>query len=260
MGEWDAQAILTESDAWHWTPPDAITVQTDEVHFYVKDMAATVIRAEHPTCRGATGDTEKLIRRVADLARRQGADRLHWDVGPRTQPADLADVLTKLGGEATATLDICAYDLTRGAPDIPVPGDVTARPVANRQDLRDMLIASALAWGRDAPTDHEIERQSATLESDEPGYFVAFHAGQPAGGGGYTRAGKVARLWGAGVAPAFRGRGVYRGLLAARIDDAVARGLTLALVHANVTTSAPILRRLGFTAYGRRRIYTLLIR
>ena len=37
----------------------------------------------------------------------------------------------------------------------------------------------------------------------------------PAGAGGHTLVGEVARLWGAGLVPAFRGRGVYRALAAA---------------------------------------------
>lgn len=64
----------------------------------------------------------------------------------------------------------------------------------------------------------------------------------------------VARLFGAGVIPEFRGRGAYRGLLAARLDDARDRGATLALVHARSGTSGPILCRVGFVQVGQQTV------
>ena len=49
--------------------------------------------------------------------------------------------------------------------------------------------------------------------------------------------------------PAFRGRGLYRSLLAARCKLARANGATLALTKGRVETSAPILERAGFRSY-----------
>jgi ribosomal protein S18 acetylase RimI-like enzyme len=60
-------------------------------------------------------------------------------------------------------------------------------------------------------------------------------------------------LWGAAVVPAFRGRGIYRALVRARLAHAAARGATLALVHAE-PTSSPVLQRLGFGVYGQQRV------
>ena len=77
--------------------------------------------------------------------------------------------------------------------------------------------------------------------------------------GGYTLVGEVARLWGAGTRPAFRGRGAYRSLLAARMKLAREHGATLALVKGRVETSGPILRRAGFSSYGEERSYCLTV-
>jgi hypothetical protein len=276
---WDAERILAESAKWYWIPPGATEVETDQVHLYVNAGAATLIRAEPEPAAARTepaagtaeaaagtnpstdsGDaTRRMIMKVAGLARRHGADRVMWGVGPETRPANLLDVLQSLGGEVTVTLDVCAYDLTSGVPDIPVPAGVTAGPVTTREDTSAAMRVGAVAWSRDKPTDAEIDKQYDN-PGDEPGLFLARHADEPVGSGGYTLAGSVARLWGAGVVPAKRGNGAYRALVDARLRDAVARGVTLALVHANVDTSAPILRRLGFTVYGQRRIVTVLIR
>jgi GNAT superfamily N-acetyltransferase len=78
---------------------------------------------------------------------------------------------------------------------------------------------------------------------------------EPAGVGGVTIAGTTARLWDAGVVPHARGRGIYRAVLAARLGYAVEHGATMALVKGRTDTSAPILRRAGFTAYGEERTY-----
>ncbi len=43
-----------------------------------------------------------------------------------------------------------------------------------------------------------------------------------------------------------RGRGLYRALVRARWDDAVARGTPALVTQANPDTSYPILKRLGF--------------
>jgi GNAT superfamily N-acetyltransferase len=81
--------------------------------------------------------------------------------------------------------------------------------------------------------------------------------GKPATTGGCGIVGEVARFWGAGTLPEFRGRGAYRQLLRTRISTARDHGATLALVKGRVATSGPILRRAGFTKYGEERCYTL---
>ncbi|WP_308294194.1 GNAT family N-acetyltransferase [Streptomyces sp. ST2-7A] len=58
-----------------------------------------------------------------------------------------------------------------------------------------------------------------------------------------------AGLWGGGIVEEFRGRGLYRGLVAHRSGLAACRGVPLLLVDA-MPTSRPILRRLGFERLG----------
>ena len=67
----------------------------------------------------------------------------------------------------------------------------------------------------------------------------------------------VARLWGGGVLESHRGRGIYRALVATRLTYAVEHGATMALSQGNITTSSPILHRLGFISYGQERSYRL---
>jgi len=57
----------------------------------------------------------------------------------------------------------------------------------------------------------------------------------------------TARLLGGSTLPQWRGRGIYRALVAARAQRAAARGVTYLQADASAD-SAPILRRLGFRA------------
>jgi GNAT superfamily N-acetyltransferase len=76
--------------------------------------------------------------------------------------------------------------------------------------------------------------------------FLARWDGEPAAIASYVTFPRSAYLLGGFVLPRFRGRGLYRALIQARLADACARGIALATSHAREATSAPILERLGF--------------
>jgi GNAT superfamily N-acetyltransferase len=113
---------------------------------------------------------------------------------------------------------------------------------------------AAAVFGGTVPPDERIARNARQYAVGVPagagGVIVGYAAGTAAGAAGLMMADGVARLWGGSVVEAARGRGVYRALLAARLDYGVARGATMALVKARVETSGPILRRAGFLPYG----------
>lgn len=60
---------------------------------------------------------------------------------------------------------------------------------------------------------------------------------------------KVAGLQGAATLEEFRGHGIYTSLMAKRLDDARAAGMKAAVMQADVTTSGPIVAKLGFEKY-----------
>lgn len=245
-----AGKVLRASAAWVsvWFPPDAVRVDLGWLEFYVADGAATVMRV-------APGDmtAAELAGRVLGELRGRGVSEAYWRVGPGLVPEGTGRELLALGAGVDRTIDICAYPLDRPLPGGPLPGAVTVRPVLTREDAADYERASAAAWGYRQPSDAEIDRTFAALSA---GYFTGYWETTPAGAGGYTLAGEVARLWGAGVVPAFRGRGVYRALVRARLAHASGRGAALALVHAE-PTSSPVLQRLGFMVYGQQQVLAL---
>jgi hypothetical protein len=87
---------------------------------------------------------------------------------------------------------------------------------------------------------YELERGS-----DAIALFGAWIDGRVAGGGRAMFSPRGVFMAGGSTAPWARGRGVYRALVAARWDAAVARGTPALAVQAGAM-SAPILPRLGF--------------
>jgi GNAT superfamily N-acetyltransferase len=244
---WSADEVLQASAAWvsRWFPPDSVHVDLGWLEFYVAGGAATVMRV----APGGMTAAELAGRVLGELRGRHVAEAF-WKVGPGYSPEGAGQALLDLGASVDRTIDICAYPLDGPVPEWPLPGDVTARPVRTREDVACYERASCAAWGYPPPSDADVDRAFAGLA---PGCFVGYWNETPAGAGGYTLAGPVARLWGAAVVPAFRGRGIYRALVRARLAHAAAGGATLALVHAE-PTSSPVLQRLGFGVYGQQRV------
>lgn len=234
-------------------------MNTDRIRFYVDRGVAAVVRAE-PT---DPSRVEDLVDEVLALSGEQGAARVSWTVRPGVVGEAVLDGLRRRGGVIEELIDICAWNLRSGLPSIPVPADVEVSQASSREDVAALQQIDAEVWGYRELTDSEIDEQTANLA---PGRFVAFVGGQPAGSAGYglvtSERGlgeSVARLWGAGVIPALRRRGVYRGLLASRLDDARARGAMLALAHARSGTSGPVLRRIGFTQIGQQTVVAVSV-
>ena len=80
-------------------------------------------------------------------------------------------------------------------------------------------------------------------------HFAAYENGQPVGFGRAIDMRAGVALMGGDVAPSARRRGVYRALVHARWEHAVARGTPLLVVQAG-HMSAPVLTGLGFQSHG----------
>jgi len=130
--------------------------------------------------------------------------------------------------------------------------------VSTMDDLRLIYEVDVDSFGQPMPSEQfqradeeELTRQVALGEARDSFRMLAVVDGRPVGSAGMTLDGPAAKLWGGGVIAEYRGRGVYRALLQARLEAAASRGATIALVKARAGTSAPILSRAGFRSYGR---------
>jgi GNAT superfamily N-acetyltransferase len=250
-----ADAVIAASNAWTWIPDFAETVETDEyliVRFPdyfdhpLEVMRFTPRRPLEPAVAG-----------VLARAREFGRPEVHWMIRLDSPPG-VAELLAGLGGKVDETLDVLALDVSHGGPELPAPSRaVDVRWATDIETVRDGARVDVAVFGGSMPPD---DRLAATAEQNSiPGAdgstLVAYIDGTPVGAGGVTLADGVARLWGGGVLESARGQGVYRAVLGARLDFAVARGASMALVKGRVETSGPILRRAGFAVYGQELIY-----
>ena len=86
-------------------------------------------------------------------------------------------------------------------------------------------------------------------------FFMAFVDGKPVGAAGIMRRPKSAYLMGGAVLPEYRGRGIYRALIEARLARLRAENVELVTTQPKESTAAPILEALGFRTLFRFTIY-----
>jgi hypothetical protein len=129
-----------------------------------------------------------------------------------------------------------------------VPRDLEVRRITGIDDLRAADRVDVEVFGG-SHADEETLALTASRLDDDARYLV-LRDGTPVGAGGHVVVRETVRLWGGAVVPAARHAGAYRALLDRRLRDAVDAGATMALVKGRVETSAPVLLRAGFEAYG----------
>ena len=253
------ERVAAAGAAWLWWPSDATVVRDDRLvlvrwpdHYRV---APTVVRV------AADAPVAATLEAAVDRAREWGSAELLVWVKPDA-PAGLEAALRSRGGVHDDTVDVFALDLAGGVPDLAVPADVEVRWQLDEATTRDVIQVGIEAFEEGAVPDDErvleLAAEAAADHRDRRGACAVGYLGaHAAGGGGLSMAGDVVRLWGGGVVPDARGRGVYRAVLDARLRHAVSLGARMALVKGRVETSGPILRRVGFTAYGQERCYVL---
>ncbi len=96
----------------------------------------------------------------------------------------------------------------------------------------------------------EVDRWEAQQASGVVHHYAAFLDDQLVGFGRAIDMETAVGLFGGAVLPEARGHGVYRALVRARWEHAVARGTPLLVVQAG-DMSAPVLSGLGFQSHGR---------
>ncbi|RKE23084.1 GNAT family N-acetyltransferase [Streptomyces sp. TLI_171] len=255
-------AVAAAGDAWVWSPPDAEVVAEDAFtmvrlpDYFDFDLSLVSFTPDGPL--GPAVD--------AVLARARAFDVpvLDWQVLIGSPPG-LAAELAARGGRVKLTLEILAADLTSGPPPLRAPaGEVALRWATDPATARDAAAIQVTGFGGELPPPERLlaaaARGAKTVPAGAGGTLVALVDGRPAGTGGVEVVNGVARLTGGVVDPQWRGRGIYRALLHARLSYAVTHGATMALVKANPATSGPILRRTGFTSYGPEPVYAVPLR
>ncbi|WP_433795831.1 GNAT family N-acetyltransferase [Actinoplanes sp. CA-252034] len=182
------------------------------------------------------------VRRFAEIGH-----PFEWKLYGYDKPADLGDRLTAAGfvPDDEETLMIAAIgDLDL---DVRLPDGVRIDRVTDAAGVEMMASVSELAFGEDADwLRHRLLDQLAN-DPENAYMFVAMAGDEPVSGCrmDVNRGTAFAGLWGGGTVSAWRGRGIYRALVAERARIAADLGYEYLQVDAS-SQSRPILERLGF--------------
>ncbi|AZS89152.1 GNAT family N-acetyltransferase [Streptomyces griseoviridis] len=170
-----------------------------------------------------------------------------WKLYGHDLPTDLGRRLRAAGftpapEETLMIAEVAALDL-----DAPAPEGVRLLPVTDAAGVDLVADVHEKAFGTDAS---RLRRQLLARLTDDPDGVVAVVA--MAGDEPVSAARmelvpgtRFAGLWGGGTVAEWRGRGIYRALVAHRARAAVARGYRYLQVDAS-SQSRPVLERLGF--------------
>ena len=173
------------------------------------------------------------------------SQEVEWKVYQHDLPPDLGDHLRAAGFVPDPTETLMALDLSE--PLRPGSGSfgVEVHRVTDIAGLSAAAAVSEEAFGKGKGWSRE--EFLPRLADPSFGLFVAYSERRPVSAGRLElppgRA--FASLWGGGTSPAYRGRGIYRALVAARAAAARGLGYHYLTVDA-LPTSRPILARLGF--------------
>jgi len=170
---------------------------------------------------------------------------VEWKVYGHDRPGDLGARLAARGFQPDETETLMVFDLALEPPPARPDREVDIRRVRDEAGLGDLLAVSSKAFGRDE--NRKAEPFRARLADPTLGLFVAYADGAPVAAGRLEMppGRSFAGLWGGGTVPDFRGRGIYRALVASRAQEARRRGYRYLNIDAR-DTSRPILERLGF--------------
>ncbi|GAA4980936.1 GNAT family N-acetyltransferase [Actinopolymorpha pittospori] len=174
-----------------------------------------------------------------------------WKYHDYDLPEDLPKRLVAAGFVAQEPKTVLVGDAVRLATEVTPPAGVRIRTVTDRADLHRIAEMETAVWGADYGW--LVEALSADIAVDQTVVLVA-ETGLvdpptmvSVAWLRVTEGTEFAGLWGGSTLVGWRGRGIYRALVARRAHLALERGIRYLRVDAS-PDSAPILRRLGLLA------------
>jgi GNAT superfamily N-acetyltransferase len=182
-------------------------------------------------------------------ARRQ---QVEWKLYDYDRPADLGARLLAAGFVPEDEETVLVAEAAAVAAEPRLPDGVTIRELTGEAGVAELFAIHDAVFGSDA-TRLRAELTARVRSAPHTLAMVAaYYDGAPVAAARieFPAGIEFAGLWGGGTQPAWRGRGLYRALVAWRARLAVARGYRYLQVDA-LPTSQPILTRLGFEALAR---------
>jgi ribosomal protein S18 acetylase RimI-like enzyme len=174
-----------------------------------------------------------------------------WKTYAHDRPSDLPDRLKAAGFVPEEPETLLVAETAALPVDTAPPEGIRLLPVTDESQVELVERVHELAFesGRSA-IGHQLRTQLAQDPATVPA-VVALHGDEPVSAARMELhpGTAFASLWGGGTVPEWRGRGIYRSLVAFRVRIAAERGFAYVQVDAT-PYSRPILERLGFVALG----------
>ncbi|MGA5064177.1 GNAT family N-acetyltransferase [Streptomyces exfoliatus] len=206
----------------------------------------------------ASGADEAIAGQIAHY--RAAGVSFEWKLYAHDTPADLGDRLLAAGFTAEDPETLMTAEAASLSLDVPLPEGVELRAVTDEAGVRQVVEVHERAFGTDSS---HIGRQLLDHLAADPGTVtavVALAAGEPVSAARLELCPGTdfAGLWGGGTVESWRGRGLYRALVAHRTRVAAEHGHRYVQVDA-ADTSRPILQRLGFHTLSTTTPYTYTV-
>ena len=191
---------------------------------------------------------DALIARQVQVFAARG-DPFEWKLHEHDRPADLAERLVASGLIPEARETVMIAPVATVATDPMLSGGVTLLEVTERNDLDRIAEMERAVWHEDRSWLAESLEAERRVDPDALTIVVAEATGTVVCAAWVRFVGgtEFATLWGGATLEEWRGRGIYRAIVAYRANLAAARGFRYLQVDAS-DDSRPILSRLGFVA------------
>jgi hypothetical protein len=172
---------------------------------------------------------------------------VEWKTYDHDQPANLVERLAAHDFVIDEREAFLALDVRDAPADLLAPVSLDVRRVTDAQGVHDFFAVSAQVFDRDdSAWAGELERQVIAGDSSVS-VFVAYEDDKPVSSARitYDPNSQFAGLWGGGTLTSHSGKGYYKALVAARLQEAMQRGVRYLYIDAS-PMSRPILERRGF--------------
>ncbi|MDI1459607.1 GNAT family N-acetyltransferase [Catellatospora sp. KI3] len=245
--------------------PDALLVAYDaQLRAHVPPILPAGVTVEHDgpllrmvgfdhggfvTYRDVSGlgsaELDALIARQRDYFAARG-ERFEWKLHGHDLPADLPERLIAAGFEPEEPETVVIGPAEPLARTPVLPEGVTLREVTSRADIDRIAAMEEAVWNEDRQWLADGLEKELAADPDSLTVLVAEADGEVVSAGWirYVPGTEFAGLWGGSTLAQWRGRGIYKALVAYRAQCAIARGYTYLQVDAS-SDSRPILNRLG---------------
>ncbi|MET1059083.1 MAG: GNAT family N-acetyltransferase [Nocardioides sp.] len=194
------------------------------------------------------GELESLVERTFAFYEERSL-RFEWKTFEHDRP-DLLPLLSRHGAVPEPREALVLGESAVLAGEVTLPDGLTMRSVSSRADLERVAALESEVW--DEEWSWLADDLEGRLAASEPAEVLVVEDGDVVVSAAWLvpLAGtSVAGLWGGSTLAAYRGRGLYRALVARRARIAVETGYPIVQVDAS-DDSRPILERLGLHVVG----------